>query len=277
MNLHIPFRMLCLSLSLLLAGLAFSACSDDEPASLRPVLPTNGGSSVRSIAHLGSVPSCYDWQLSYSGGRLTKAVGVVRDPSPAIDQSFRYTSNLSYQYRGVIIRNSSKEDTKVTLNDRGYIQTMTVNRNIYNFRYNSEGRLSGWDKVVFEDSFGQVHQYRSSATIEYHEGNYSRIVYTEAGDQSVTLTFTPSASLNRNGLLPTTATRELGCLGFEHLYYAGLLGLSTRNLVAAIRYEYGDSQNDFQTYFEYGTKDGNTVLCNYHTKDGNVASVSYGY
>lgn len=276
MQKFVPFYALWACVLLLVAGWGFTSCSDDEEPFL-PTLPARGGSNVRSITHLGSVPSCYDWQFTYAGKRLSKAQGVVRDPSPAIDQSYKYNSALSYQAHGVRIKNSNNEKTNVVLNAQGYIQSMTVNRNIYNFVYNPEGRLIAWNKIVFEDSFGQAQQYRTSASIEYENGNFSRIVYISTDKKPVILTFTPSTWPNFNGLLPSTATLELGCLGFEHLYYAGLLGISTENLVQSISYEFENSEKNYQTKFEYSLKGGNVVLCNYHTADGSAASVSYGY
>lgn len=259
------------------AGLLFVACDDDEKPAFLPQLPTNGGDCVKSYVHLGSVPSTYDWTFHYAGPRLTQADGVVRDPSPVIDGTYRYTSHIGYGYQSVAVSNSKGEKTEITLNAAGYIQTMTVNRNIYNFYYDPQGYLVGWNKIVFEDSFGQAQQYKTSASISYVNGNYSKIVYVEADNKPVELHFTPSDKPNMNGLLPATASRELGCLGFEHLYYAGLLGRSAQNLVKSINYEFTDTLKNYRTDFEYSNKNGNTVLCNYHTPDGNVASVSYSY
>lgn len=252
-------------------------CSDSEEPLLQPTLPATGGDNVRSITYQGGVMQCYDWTFTYTGTRLTRADGTVRDPSAAIDRTFSYTSQLSYQAHGVTVTNSSTEQTQLQLNAQGYIEQMTVNRNIYRFEYNSAGQLTAWTKIVFEDSFGQAQQYRSSATLSYYNGNYDKIVYTDTDNSPVTLTFTPSSETNRNGLLPPTAGKELGCLGFEHLYYAGLLGRPTQNLVASISYAYADGSKDYTTSFEYASQGGNVVLCNYHTASGAVASVNYGY
>lgn len=259
-------------------ALTVSSCSgDDDPEPFKPQLPAAGGSSLCSITHLGSVMSCYDWTFTYSNERLVSASGTVRDPSSDIDGSFSYTSKLSYGTSSVGVENSSGEETSVTLNSQGYIERMTVNRNIYQFTY-VDGRISGWNKTVFETSFGQAMQYRSSASIEYQNGNLSRIIYTETDNQPDTLTFTASSLVNYNGLLPETVSKELGCLSFEHLYYAGLLGRPTINLVKSLSYASGTSSSENYTIdFEYSTRDGNVVLCNYHTPDGAVASVSYGY
>lgn len=78
---------------------------------------------------------------------------------------------------------------------------------------------------------GQILSYKSSATIEYMNGNFSKITYMGPDGAKITVSFTASDLQNRNGVLPELVGKELGCLGFEHLYYAGLLGRSSSNLV----------------------------------------------
>lgn len=256
---------------------ALSSCSDDEEPAMRPTLPADGAASVKSITHLGNVMSTYDWTFSYSDGRLYAAQGTMRDPSPEIDRSFSYTSQLSYGPWNVGVYNSSGENVQLQLSSQGYIERMTVNRNIYEFQYR-DGRLSGWNKTIFENSFGQVEQYKSSATITYDNGNLAKIDYVGVDNEAVTLTFTTSSMSNGNGLLPEGISQELGCLGFEHLYYAGLLGRPTNNLVQRVNFTHSrNPELDYTLDFEYGTSNGNVTLCNYHTPDGGVASVSYAY
>lgn len=257
--------------------LSVSSCSDDETPAMRPTLPADGAAAVRSITHLGSVMSTYDWTFSYADGRLVTAQGVMRDPSATLDRSFSYTSQLSYGPWSVGVYNSSGEAVQLQLTSQGYIERMTVNRNIYEFYYR-DGRLAGWSKTIFENSFGQVEQYKSSATITYDNGNLQRIDYVGADQETVTLTCTPSALVNSNGLLPEGISQELGCLGFEHLYYAGLLGRPTTNLVQQVTFTHSQHpEKDYTLEFEYGTTNGDVTLCNYHTADGGVASVSYTY
>lgn len=154
---------------------------------------------------------------------------------------------------------------------------MTVNRNIYKFYYR-EGHLAEWEKTVFENSFGQAHQYNSSARFTYNGGNITGIEYKENSGEPVSITIVPSDIPNRNGLLPETISKELGCLGFEHLYYAGLMGLPTTNLVKSISVSYpSQPDKNYTINFEYSIRNGNTILCNYHTPQGSVASASYEY
>lgn len=265
--------------TVLMAATAISVCSscsdDDGPAPLRPTLPAADSKPLRSVSHMGDVVSTYDWKFYYEGGRLVSADGVVRDPNADVDKTYSYTSRLSYGPFSVNVSNTSGEKVKVSLNASGYIEKMEVNRNIYEFRY-MDGRLCGWNSTIFEDSFGHVSQYRSSATIEYMNGDLSRIVYTGPDDRPMTLSFAPSELFNRNGLLPVAVTKEMGCLGFEHLYYAGLLGRPTIHLVQRVTYSGPDT--DYTINFLYSsTQDGNTVLCNYNTPKGGTASVNYAY
>lgn len=263
-------------LPLLLTSALFTACSDDDAPAMKPALPANGGSNVKSVTHLGSVPATYDWQFTYSDGRLVRASGTSRDPSPEIDKNFSYTSNISYGPSSVKVSNSSGERISLTLGSSGLVEQMTVNGNIYEFYYR-DLRLAGWKKTIFEDSFGHITQYRSSATIEYADGDLSRIVYSEDGLTRETLTFTPSNLVNTNGLLPELAAKQLGLLGFEHLYYAGLFGRPTVHLVQALHVEdLQDAGRSFTVDFDYTQRNGNYELCNYRYQ-GKAASVSYEY
>lgn len=275
-DLHtLKHRLGTLFVPLILFGL--TACSDDEQPAMRPTLPADGAATVRSITHLGDVLTGYDWNFTYADGRLVSANGVMRDPDPALDRSFTYTSQLSYGPWNVNVYNSSGEQVALQLSTQGYIERMTVNRNIYTFYYR-DGRLTGWSKTVFENSFGQVQQYRSSATISYDNGDISRIDYVGADDEPVTVLFTSSPLSNRNGILPEGVGQEMGCLGFEQLYYAGLLGRPTTHLVERVTFNYSEHpERDYAIDFEYSTQNGNVTLCNYHTPNGGVASVSYSY
>ena len=64
------------------------ACSDDDAPALLPTLPTNGGSAVKSIIHNGSLPDCCDWELTYAGGRLTRAVGTSYINNTTLESTF---------------------------------------------------------------------------------------------------------------------------------------------------------------------------------------------
>lgn len=173
--------------------------------------------------------------------------------------------------------NSSGEKVTIQLNAMKYISTMQVNRNTYRFYYNADGRMSGWEQIIIQESLGQAQTYKSHADLIYRNSTLQKIEYHGSDNRLVTLLFTPSLMPNVNGLLPPTVEREMGCLGFEHLYYAGLLGRPSAYLIKSVEYQFEDESKNYTTDFEYGTHGINTVLCNYHTPDGLVSSISYGY
>ncbi len=264
----------CVAAGITMSVMATACSSDDHAPIFQPTLPAKGGDPVRSIAHQGSIMTSYDWNLSYDGTRLVRADGTMRDADAKVDKSYRYTSYLGYGTSWVSVSNQPGEGISVQLNSEGYIERMTVGQNDYRFRY-LDGRMTDWSKTVYENTFGQQAMYTSTGKITYDNGNYSKLEYVGPDGENATLTFTPTAQLNRNGLLPVGVSREMGMLGFEHLYYAGLLGRPSINLVQ--RVEYTSARQTYTLNYEYSTRGGNTVLCNFHAPDGHAASVIYTY
>lgn len=260
-----------------LLTLSLASCSDDDGPTFSPRLPAHGADNVKYIDHSGRVMTSYDWKFIYNGPRMISATGIIRDPQQDVDRGYKYTSNIKYGYNSVAVNNSNHERVSISLNSEGFIGNMKVGRNLYNFIYDDD-RLIAWYKTIFEDSFGQATQYKTSATIKYNNGNLESIVMTGPDNVPVTTTFVTHSLENKNGLLPETASEQLGCLGFEHLYYAGLLGLPTKNLVKSLTVSYAnESKKSYTIDFEYGIEGSNVTLCNYHTNTGEVASVRYDY
>ncbi len=251
--------------------LSVSCGGDDDPEPMKPTLPAMGGSVVRTIVHNGAQTTSFDWTFTYAGERLTQAVGAKQDGS------YTYTSSLYYGPNSVSISNSSGEITTATLNTQGYIESLTANEDSYRFYY-ADGRLVRWECTIYQTNFGQANKFFRSANISYDGGNFSRIVYTSADNVPVTLTFVPDDKVNFNGILPVGVSEELGLAGIEHLYYAGLLGRPTANLVRSVTAECpGFPSREFTLNYEYNQRGNNVTICNYHTQDGGVASVNYGY
>ena len=269
------FRISTLTLALT-ALVSFHSCSDDEPAFV-PTLPADGGNVVKSISRDGAiVNTAYDWNFNYDGPRLTYASGVIRDPDNNIDRSHNYKSSIKYGDRRVSVSNSTKEDIVITLNGVNQIEKMTVGKNTYDFLYKN-GYLCAWQKTVFEDSFGQATQYKSSATITYENEDFKQIDFIGPDKVKVTTTFTPDVTRNYNGLLPETIANEFGCLGFEHLYYAGLFGKATAHLVKSLTVNHPkDSTKCYTLDFTYFSEGNNITLCNYYNS-GQPVSVRYSY
>lgn len=256
----------------------FSSCSDDDEPSFAPDLPAEGGSNLKKVSRTGGIiNTAYDWEFSYSGPRMSYAAGVIRDADHEIDRSHRYESQIHYGNHRVEVVNSTREDINIILNGSNCIERMTVGKNIYNFQYKN-GHLSSWQKVVFENSFGQAVKYESSAVLKYENEDLKSIEFTGPDNVKVTTTFTPDVRNNLNGLLPETVANEMGCLGFEHLYYAGLMGRPTAHLVKSISVNHPEDQEQCYTInFQYSVKGNNTSLCTYQTPSGEPVSVIYTY
>lgn len=260
---------------------AFTSCSDDEapaPPALQPTLPNEGGARVVSIAHKGARVPSFDWQLVYTGDRLTRAEGTRRTPESATDRTYAYTSTLSYDARSVYVTNTAGENPVLTLGGQNYIDKMSVGEDEYYFSY-TDGRITSWRKIDVESSMGQAQTYITSATLSYENGNLKQIVYTEPGNRQSVVTFTTSGTSNLNGLLPAGVSQYLGVLGFEHLYYAGLLGRAVVNLPASVRVQYpaGSGKGDYETTYTYATEGRNVTLCSFYTPEGDLAAVDYTY
>lgn len=262
---------------LLLSLFCMAACSDDDEVAFLPTLPTNGGSPVKEVIHNGNLPDCCDWDLTYSGNRLVNAVGTSYINDNTLSSSFY----LTYGAQSVTMRGDGNTQYSIDLNSDLLVNRITAGNNVYEFNY-WNNRLAYWRKVTVDDGFAPIPQYTSSASLTYNNGDLSQIVYTENennSDNTVTLTFTPSSYLNTNGLLPDGVTREIGCLGFEFLFYAGLMGNATTHLVQSVTVSHAlYPERDYTLEYDYSTDATglNVVLCNYRF-EGSPASVTYRY
>lgn len=254
-----------------------TACSsDDDPQPFTPALPADGGSAVTKITYRGNAEEGYDWVFEYSNKRLVKGY-ATKNGATATANPYTYTSSLNYRPSTVEVYNNNGDNMTLTLNAKNYIQQMQVNLNTYTFDYDGDGRLVSWRKRIVENSFGQEQSYSERADITYSNGDVTRIVFTGPDNKPVTLTITSTDTDNRNGILTPTITKEMGCLGFEHLYYAGLLGRPTRHLVHSVTHSYSDGTAGYTTTFSYGIKSGNVETCTYGVETGNSATVNYEY
>lgn len=254
-----------------------ASCSSDEPAptlNLQPHLPGNGTKPLKTIVHSGNIHGCYDWNMVYVDNRLTSATGLLYNPTSV---AVEYSSSLTYSPDTVGVKNTGDLVMKITLNSDKLIETLLVNKDEYRFVY-SEGRLVAWDKTIKDLNFG-AEALHARATIEYRDGDIATITYSENNDDPSYYRCTPSAYYNTNGLLPETLSKQMGCFGFEHLYYAGLLGKATKHLVQTIQVDYPDEakKDDFTVDFNYSTnKEDHIQLCTF-ILNGEAASVNYTY
>lgn len=260
------------------AAIGLCACSGDDAPTFKPVLPTRGGAPVKAVSNRGSVDQSYDWRFTYKNERLTQANGTVRAAADSYDKAITMTANLNYGTNQVKVTTSNGSDTQLSLNSSGYIVEMRVNRNVYTFSYGFEGRITKWKKTVYEETIGVGPSYVTTGDIDYSGGNISTITYTETGNAPIVLHFTPAVEPNANGVLPVAVTKELGLMGYEYLFYAGLFGAATQNLVKSVAYEFPNEQLNYTLNFSYSFRnDGNLDLCSYYSQNGQPASVNYDY
>jgi hypothetical protein len=270
-------RIILYTAMLSMALFTVSSCSDDDPPPLKLNTPNTEGNRLMSVEHAGFLPSTYDWSFSYNNARLVKAYGTYKNQ---MDEPYTYESTLKYGHNSLKVSSTGKDKSTLTLNEAGLISRMEVNKNTYNFKYENS-YLTEWTENVVSESFGQVTSYTSHADITYTlSGNLQEIVYTENLNYPYDycrLTFSTTDTLNANGLLPEAISKEMGCLGFEHLYYAGALGRGTRNLVREITFRYPQRPEKNKTVtFQYALRGKDVVLCSY-TYEGQPASATYKY
>lgn len=267
-------------IGLLALAMGLTACSnDDEAPAMRPTLPATTGSIVTAIRPQGTIDQAYEWNFTYIDNRLTSATGKLHTSS---QPDYSYTSQLTYSAQGVAFTTSQGSSYTLTLNPQGYIQQMMEGRNEYNFAYDATGHLISWNKTAYEQSVAGANTYTSSAMLTYGVGGVLRgITYTNTDHRRHVLNIENTDYDNINGLLPATLSKEMGCLGFEQLYYAGLLGKAPAALVKKLTYTYPDDATATEakeTTFEYGfDSKGNVTLCNYHAADGTISNVVYTY
>lgn len=260
----------------LLAALAMAlyscSSSDDHVPPVQPELPAEGSLRVRSITHEGSLPYVYDWKLNYNANYLVSAEGNLVG-----DVENKYRSTLSYTPEGVTISNYQGPKMEAIMDADGNIVQLTVNMDVYNFSY-TDGYLTSWSKVVRDMNFGG-NVSSASGKLSYNSGNLVRIEYIENEGTPTIVTLTPSTTLNKNGLLPVTLSMQMGCFGFEHLYYGGMLGKPSKHLVKRVQVDSSKgSASDYVIDYLYSTSNetGNTDLC-VVTYQGKVATAIYRY
>lgn len=264
-----------------------SSGSDDPVPAPQPLTPDTpnwlGGDVVRQVKYSGAFASVWHWELNYDAGRLTEATSwelknrlTTRDDADAAHYSLSYTPD------GINVYSSGKA-VEVGLTMSGKLLSSAHSGNTtYSYSYSADGRLMSWEVIYQNTGFNAKSTKGAAGSITWDsDGNIAEIVYTptmDAPTKKYTYTYTYSEAFNVNGLLPELSSRAFGCEGSEYLYYAGLLGKSTRHLPAQLTIVYSETPDEKDTYsFRYYPTNGKDVTNCEYGEEGKVVIVEYNY
>ncbi len=262
------------------AVLMFSSCSDSDSPTLASNIYTpnsSGFSSVKSISRSGVFDDSYDWDFYYRNDNMIEAYSRLATGISGQYEGKEIYYKLKYGTRDVTVRTNG--DAVDLILQNALVSQAVSGNTTYSYNY-SMGYLTSWNVIYKNSGFGEETTKGASSVITWNDGNISSIVYIPSADASnkfYTYTFQYSNELNYNGLMPEVASRALGCFGLEYLYYSGMLGRGTKNLVKSVTVENSMDPDDVVTYtFNYRMNAGNVVMCSYGTAV-NPVIVTYGY
>ena len=262
------------------AVLMFSSCSDSDSPTLASNIYTpnsSGFSSVKSISRSGVFDDSYDWDFYYRNDNMIEAYSRLATGISGQYEGKEIYYKLKYGTRDVTVRTNG--DAVDLILQNALVSQAVSGNTTYSYNY-SMGYLTSWNVIYKNSGFGEETTKGASSVITWNDGNISSIVYIPSADASnkfYTYTFQYSNELNNNGLMPEVASRALGCFGLEYLYYSGMLGRGTKNLVKSVTVENSMDPDDVVTYtFNYRMNAGNVVMCSYGTAVTPVI-VTYGY
>lgn len=272
--------------ALILPLVALTACSsDDEPAPeptlaefiFTPNAPT--APRVASIEHAGISERSFNWEFTYNGKSLTGATRTAQmgDAAQTIGDKTFYT--LWYGTQNVNIETSGKA-IALDVKKSGLLESMTCGDETCTYTY-SDNRLIRWESKFTLDGKTDNEERLSIGEIIWENGNIKTIKYTpftEADHKFYTyeLTYDESQS-NDNGILPELISEAMGIEGVEFLYYSGMLGQATANLVKNIKITHSVDGSLNELYnFHFRRSNGNVTYCNYVNSEiiNNVPSKS---
>lgn len=265
---------------LLASFMMMASCSDGDSPTLASNIYTpnsSGFSSVKTISRSGVFDDSYDWTFYYRNDNMIEAYSRLATGISGQYEGQEMYYKLKYTTRDVTVRTNGEAVDLIMQN--ALVSQAVSGNTTYSFTY-SMGYLTSWNVVYKNSGFGEETTKGASAVINWSDGNISSIVYIPSADASnkfYTYTFQYSSELNYNGLMPEAVSRALGCFGSEYLYYSGMLGRGTKNLVKSVTIENSIDPNDVVTYnFNYRMNAGNVVMCSYGTAV-NPVIVTYGY
>ncbi len=263
--------------------IALSSCSDDDnktSVANRITTPnTSGYNKLVSVERAGSFQNMYAWKFGYRGNNLIQATSTLQHSNDMQSEGNKANYTLSYGEKNVGISTNSVP-MSVTLNEEALVSKATSGNTTYNYSYTG-GYLTSWKVLYQNNGFGGSSTKGASAELSRTvNGNITEIKYTPSADaldvyDIYTFEYTPED--NVNGLLPEAISNVMGCEGFEYIYYAGLLGRSTQNLIKSITIKHSKNEEDTIYEFFYNfDSNWNAITCSYG-KGSNAVVVTYKY
>ncbi len=274
----------------LLAVLSLVSCSSDDDPNIDYYIHTpnlEDKSPVRSITRSGFVKEAYDWTFEYnSNGNMTSAKSVYKDASGVVGQDNEYY--ISYGSSNVSVRTTAANPMQFSVNDACLLATAKSGNTEYRYNYDMDGRLIGWSSVNYNTGFDETSTNAAKAELLWDNKNLKSVTYTpltNIPDDYIRYEFEYTDEWNDNGILPEIDTKALGCKGFEFMYYAGMMGKATGNLIdcVVVTYSKDPAKNisykyDGYRYPEYGNS-RNLMSFNFAPENstGNVTIVTFDY
>ncbi len=284
-------RTLILKSLSLLAVLSLTSCSGDDDPTIDNFIntPNMSGKPVKSITRSGFVKEAYDWTFEYnSNGKMTEAQSVYKDASGTETVGKQYT--ISYSTSNVTVETTSDKLMQFSINDAYLLSTVKSGDVEYRYRYDMDGRLIGWTQVTYDDDgFHESSRNSAEAKLVWDNLNLISVTYTpltKVPDDYIIYEFEYTDKWNDNGILPEIDTKALGCKGFEFMYYAGMLGKSTKNLVDRVSVVYSKDSTKNMTYkfggYRYQEQNNSRNLASFNFEPENSANseitiVTFGY
>lgn len=242
------FYYLSLLLGLVLGMTMFTACGGDDD--------DNGGGASGGASGGGAggfTPGKFMGPKRVFGDNLLSSYGTDRhryeltynsDDFVSSIKSISYNSDgsvsrteeyeASYSGNQVIVNLNGKQDMLITIGSNGFAETVDWGKEISTYEYDSEGHVTRFKaKDVDEDGEGE---WPYIGTLTWQDGNMIKPSDNDAGTHT-TRTITYSQISNVAGIFVRASIGgDVGDFYDDMLYYLGLLGKGTANLVQSYSY-----------------------------------------
>ncbi len=254
----------------LMAVVALASCSDDDDSRSiadfihTPNAPT--ASKIYTVERSGYFTEAYDWTFEYDGDNLDEAYSkhIGGALSQEANRFFEY--ELKYGANNVEVKTSG-EDVILSVTSEGILTKSKSGNTTFEYHY-ADGCLIAWKSTFHNTGFNGSVTKGESAVLKWENGNITKITYvpnTDAEHKYYTYDITYYDEYqNNNGVMLEIDSKVLGCKGAEFLYYAGLLGKATKNLVKKVDVTYSADEAENASYLYYHQyNQGDLCLTNY--------------